>query len=100
MSETKGHDILFGTMEKIVQTMASAEQSYYKCDNCEFVTALGSIRSLSNRVGFLKQAGVAADAQLVLEYEDRIALSAIVLRLFRVGDQSLQAIWEIDFYQR
>ncbi|MEL0286216.1 MAG: hypothetical protein VW949_06720, partial [Paracoccaceae bacterium] len=60
-------------------------------------TALTSIRSLSNRVGFKKLACVASDAQLALDHGDRIALSAIVLRLLRVGEQSLDAIWDGQF---
>ena len=45
----------------------------------------------------MKLACVASDAQLALDHGDRIALSAIVLRLLRVREQSLDAIGDGQF---
>lgn len=97
LPEKEASAILFKLIEDIIHSISQAEQDYYCAENKEFSTALNPIRSSSNRVGFMRLACVASDAQLALDHGDRIALSAIVLRLLRVGEQSLDAIWDGQF---
>jgi hypothetical protein len=89
MPATKAQTMLFGILEKVFYSWALAEQSYLKFCNSSFMTALSLSRSPSSRIGFLKIVRIAADAQASLEYGDHIALSAIVRRMFCIGDQSL-----------
>ena len=97
LPEREAEKILLQTLENISITLSAIQESYFSEEREGLLHALCALRNFSNRVGFTKLARVAADAQLVYETGNNTALAAVIHRLLRVGDQSLQRIWDVDF---
>ncbi len=62
----------------------------------ELGTYLDTLRSSADRIGMSTLARVAGDVRHCLDKGDHAALGATLARLYRVGDRSIHAIFDLD----
>lgn len=60
------------------------------------VLAAGALIRVARRIGLTTVARVAQDAMIAAWADDGPAQAAILARLMRIGDRSLNAIWELQ----
>jgi hypothetical protein len=60
------------------------------------VLAAGALIRVARRIGLTTVARVAQDAIIAARAGDRTAQAAILARLMRIGDRSLNAIWDLQ----
>ena len=95
---SQAEDFFFDTVEDIAQAIGRIEQCLETDDFRSMYRVADRVREMASRAGFMKLAHVAADLQTVITTSNHIALTAISLRLMRVGEQSLLAMWDSRAY--
>ncbi|PIV76821.1 MAG: hypothetical protein COW55_00090 [Rhodobacteraceae bacterium CG17_big_fil_post_rev_8_21_14_2_50_65_11] len=66
---------------------------------CDAPSLAGLVRALiaaSDRIGMATLSRVARDVQRCAARRDAVALAATYMRLLRVGDRSIKAIWDLE----
>lgn len=60
------------------------------------ILAAGALIRVARRIGLTSVARVAQDVIIAARADDRPAQAAILARLMRIGDRSLNAIWDLQ----
>ncbi len=83
-----------GTVEEMTDLLAALE-AQYRSGNLEHATAQARrVSRMAADIGLTSLARVARDLGIVAPKGDKATLGAIWARLQRIGDRSLQQLWE------
>ena len=83
-----------GTVEEMTDLLTALEAQYRKGAFDTLGTQARRISRMAADIGLTSLARVARDLGIVAPRGDRATLSAIWARLQRIGDRSLQQLWE------
>lgn len=64
--------------------------------DAEFAEKIDTLRTAADRIGMSTLARVSQDVRDCLDRGDPVAFGATLARLFRVGDRSIHAIFDLD----
>lgn len=92
--------IAFAALEEIVERLTSVEAAWRAGEFHRLSKVARSIVGMSEQMGLQTVAQVAAMVATVAETRDHAALAALVARLVRVGEGSLDAFGELAHLQR
>lgn len=85
-------DVIGRAADEIAGTLTSIEHALDIGDTVQLRRALRHLGSVGEQIGLLQLARVADDALTTAERSDAVALHAVIGRLMRLGDASLDAV--------
>lgn len=80
----------------ISQLLRNMGADAMQLDDAELREYVDNLRTASDRIGMSTLARVAGDVRDCLDNGDQPALAATLARLYRVGDRSIHAIFDLD----
>lgn len=83
-----------GTVEEMTDLLARIEVQYLSGDLDSLGTQGGQVSLMAAEIGLTSLARVARDLGIAAPRGDKAAIAAVWARLKRVGDRSLQLLWE------
>lgn len=92
--------IAFSALEEIVERLTSVEAAWRSGEFRRLAKVARSIVGMSEQMGLQTVALVAGKVADVAETKDQAALAALVARLVRVGEGSLDAFGDLAHLQR
>jgi hypothetical protein len=92
------HDLIFDVVEDIARILGCAETQYLKTHYHNLRDSLDSIVTLAQKFEFGRLSRVAQDVKFCVGGNDIVAVFSTIKRLFRVGEQSFLAIWDMPIY--
>ena len=92
--------IAFAALEEIVERLTSVEAAWRAGEFRRLAKVARSVVGMSEQMGLQTVAEVAAKVAAVAETNDHAALAALVARLVRVGEGSLDAFGDLAHLQR
>lgn len=98
LSVPEAEDFFFDTVEDIAQAIGRLEQCLDVGNVTSIYSVAESVHKMADAAGFMLLAQVALDLQVAIRASDHAALHAIGVRMMRVGEQSLLAMWDSRAY--
>jgi hypothetical protein len=88
-------DHVFHLADTMAQALGEAETNFLNNRFDRLVSTVQKIATLAEMCGFISVRTVAGDVTHAVQRNDAVAVSATVLRLLRIGEKSLYAIWDL-----
>lgn len=88
-------DRVFHMADAMAQVLGEAETNFLSGQNEQLIIGLAKISELAQQFGFLTILHVAKDVEYAVRINDKVAASATLHRLLRIGEKSLYAIWDM-----
>lgn len=95
LGQQGAEDVVCRAMEEISLRLAKVNAAYDAADLERVRKLTRSLVAISDQVGLTALARVAADVADCTVGQDRVALLAVVMRLQRIGERSVTAVWDI-----
>lgn len=89
-------DVVRRAMEELALRLSHAERQYKQGELKDLRKSARSLVAISEQIGMQKVARVAEDVGRCIDQGEDVALAATLARLFRVGERSLTAIWDMQ----
>ena len=89
-------ELLCREMEQLAALLTECQKGYAKSEYSVIRQKLDELEAFSKLIGLPVLESVARDVQNCIEVYDPVALSATMLRLLRMVEQSLTAIWDLQ----
>ena len=89
-------ELLCREMEQLAALLTECQKGYAKSEYSVVRQKLDELEAFSKLIGLPVLESVARDVQNCIEVYDPVALSATMLRLLRMVEQSLTAIWDLQ----
>lgn len=83
-----------GRVEQMTDMLAQIEARYREGEHVALVGAAQRVSRMATEIGLTNLARVSRDLSIVARRKDMAALGAVWARLVRIGDRSLEQIWE------
>ena len=96
LGEAGAEDVVCRALEDLARRLTHCEQHFRDAAWSDLRKSARSLIAISDQIGMADLAKVAGDVVLCVENNDATALAATLSRLFRIGERSLTAIWDID----
>ena len=88
-------DDVFHLADTMAQALGEVETNFLNNRFDRLVSTVQKIATLAEMCGFISVRTVAGDVTHAVQRNDAVAVSATVLRLLRIGEKSLYAIWDL-----
>lgn len=88
-------DHVFHLADTMAQALGEAETNFLNNRFDRLVSTVQKIATLAEMCEFISVRTVAGDVTHAVQRNDAVAVSATVLRLLRIGEKSLYAIWDL-----
>lgn len=98
LGEAGAEDVVCRALEELAVRLSHTERCYREKDWTAMRKSARSLIAIAEQIGMGKLARVAKDVTICIDLEDQIALAATLSRLLRVGEQSLNEIWDVQDY--
>ena len=98
LSVPEAEDFFFDTVEDIAQAIGRLEHCLDANNTTGIYSVAESVHKMANAAGFMLLAQVSLDLQAAVRMSDHAAIHAITVRMMRVGEQSLLAMWDSRAY--
>ncbi|WP_224824098.1 hypothetical protein [Cognatishimia sp. MH4019] len=95
LGQQGAEDMVCRAMEEISLRLAKVNAAYDAADLERVRKLARSLVAISDQVGLATLARVAEDVADCAVGHDRVALLAVVMRLQRIGESSVTAVWDI-----
>lgn len=97
LGDLRGDHIVGSAIEEMAVQIADMQRHADELRGSEaLILAAGALIRVARRIGLTSVARVAQDAIQAARSGDRTAQAAILARLMRIGDRSLNAIWDLQ----
>jgi len=94
VGKTQAEEIICRAMEELALRLALMERAYSSGEMAALAKGARGLVAISDQVGMVLLARVAADVARCAERRDAAALGATISRLLRISDRSLTAVWD------
>ena len=96
LGPTGAEGVVNRAMEELAVRLAKVESCHRKGQLEELQRAARSMIAISEQIGMVTFAQVAASVSALAVTDDGTALAATVERLMRIGENSLLAVWDLQ----
>ena len=96
LGDTNAEDVVCRAMEELAVRLSYAEKLARKREYEDLQKVVHSLVGISEQIGMNTLSRVAQDVCKCIDAGDHVALGATLSRLIRIGERSLNAIWELD----
>ena len=96
LGEVGAEDVVCRAMEELALRMAHCDRLYRTRDRIGLRKAVHGLVAIADQIGMALVSQVARDVVTCIDQDEDIALAATLSRLIRVGERSLNAIWELQ----
>ncbi|MGV6850508.1 MAG: hypothetical protein ACWA5A_19220 [Marinibacterium sp.] len=96
LGEVGAEDVVCRAVEELAQRLAHCEDFWRRGEVDNLRKCARSLVAIADQVGLAKMARVAKDVTASIDAGDRVAISATLGRLARIGARSLAAVWDLQ----
>ncbi|MFT6674941.1 MAG: hypothetical protein ACJAVM_001127 [Sulfitobacter sp.] len=96
LGEAGAEDVVCRALEDLARRLTQCENHFRDAEWDHLRKSARSLIAISDQIGMADLAKVAGDVALCIDKNDATALAATLSRMFRIGERSLTAIWDID----
>lgn len=96
LGDVAAEDIVCRAMEELAVRLSQAERKYRNGEIDDMARLVRSLVAIAEQIGMDRLARVAGDVCQCAQRQDYVALAATLSRLVRIGERSLNAIWDAD----
>ncbi|MBM1632722.1 hypothetical protein JQV27_10930 [Sulfitobacter mediterraneus] len=96
LGEAGAEDVVCRALEDLARRLTQCEQKFRDAAWPDLQKSARSLIAVADQIGMADLAKVAGDVVQCVANNDATALAATLSRLFRIGERSLTAIWDID----
>lgn len=96
LGEAGAEDVVCRAMEEIALRLSHCSKLHRAGQLVDLRKCARSLVAISDQIGMLVLARVAADVMEAIDGHDVPAIAATLARLLRIGEQSLTAIWDLQ----
>jgi hypothetical protein len=96
LGEIAAEDVVCRAMEELALRLSHCSRLHTANNYDDLRKCARSLIAISEQIGMLVLARVAADVINTIDSYDRPAVAATLARLLRIGEQSLTAIWDLQ----
>ena len=97
MDHVSAEDMVCRAMEELALRMAHCDRHYRAFEFEELRKSSRSLIAIADQIGMTVMARVARDVSECANLQDPVPLAATLARLMRTGEESLTAIWDIQY---
>ncbi len=98
LGEAGAEDVVCRALEELASRLSLTERCYREGRPQDMRKSARSLIAIAEQIGMAALARVARDVTVCIDQHDRVALAATLSRLVRIGEHSLQEIWELQDY--
>lgn len=95
MEYSKAEEIISSAIDELSRSLTHAERLNQNAETAKLLVVVQAIADLAALLGMAGLAQVSRDVAKCCDQNNRVAVSATVARLLRVGKGSLKEIWEL-----
>ncbi|WP_240789528.1 hypothetical protein [Pseudooceanicola onchidii] len=96
LGEVGAEDVVCRAMEELAVRLSLVERLFRQDRMGEMRKAARSLTGIAEQIGMHTLCRVASDVTICIDDNDRVALSATLSRLLRIGERSLMEIWDMQ----
>lgn len=96
LGEAGAEDVVCRALEELAARLSHTERCYREARLPDMRKSARSLIAIAEQVGMQLLANVARDVTLCVDDGDQIALAATLARLLRIGESSLNEVWELQ----
>lgn len=96
LGEVGAEEVVCRAMEELALRMAQCDRLYRTRDRPGLRKSVQGLVAIADQIGMGVVSRVAQDVVTCIDHGEHIALAATLSRLLRVGERSLNAIWELQ----
>ena len=96
LGERGAQDVVTRAMEDLAQRLQDAERLYRAAEFSDLRKAVRAMVAVAEQIGMGMLAACAVHVVACIDAGDPVALAATLARLMRIGDRSLNAVWELQ----
>ncbi len=96
LGATGAEDVVCRAVEELSLRMAEVHRLHQACDFVDLRKTVRSLVGIADQVGLWVLARSAMNVVDCIDQGDPVALAATLDRLFRIGERSLAAVWDLQ----
>ncbi|WP_306115874.1 MULTISPECIES: hypothetical protein [unclassified Roseovarius] len=96
LGETGAEDVVCRALEELAARLSHTERCFREMRHHDMRKSARSLVAIAEQIGMSLLAQVALDVTICIDAGDKIALSATMARLLRIGERSLTQIWDLQ----
>ncbi|MFU1477527.1 hypothetical protein ACM25N_07400 [Roseovarius sp. C7] len=96
LGESGAENAVCRALEDLATRLGLVERCWTARDFEECFRASRSVAAIAEQIGMATLARVARDVGVTIDAGDAVALSAVMTRLLRIGDCSLNELWDMQ----
>lgn len=96
LGEAGAEDVVCRALEELATRLSMTERCHREARLEEMRKCARSLIAIAEQIGMAALARVARDVTQCIDASDRVALAATLSRLLRVGERSLDEIWDLQ----
>ena len=89
-------DVVCRAMEELAARLAQIDRDYRTGHRSEMRKGARALAAIADQIGMSTLARVGRDVTRCVDMGDHVALTAVLARLFRSGERSLTAVWDMQ----
>ena len=97
LGEAAAEDVVCRAMEELALRLSHCSRMHSAAEWADLLKCVRSLIAIADQIGMLVLARVAHDVIEALDGHDTPAVAATLARLLRIGEQSLTAIWDLQY---
>ncbi len=96
LGEAGAQNVVTRAMEDLTQRLTDADQMYRDGDFLDLRKTVRATVAVAEQIGMRSLARCAQDVVACIDAGDPVALAAVLARLMRIGERSLNAVWDLQ----
>lgn len=96
LGEAGAQNVVARAMEDLAQRLTDAEQMYRDGDFLALRKTVRAMVAVAEQIGMWSLARRSQDVVACIDAGDPVALAAVLGRLMRIGERSLNAVWDLQ----
>ncbi|WP_299846829.1 hypothetical protein [uncultured Roseovarius sp.] len=96
LGEAGAEDVVCRALEELAARLSHTERCYREMRHGDMRKSARSLVAIAEQIGMSLLAQVALDVTICIDAGDKIALSATMARMLRIGERSLTEIWDLQ----
>lgn len=94
LGEASAEDVVCRALEELAARLSHTERCYRELRFDDMRKSARSLIAIADQIGMPLLSSVAGDVTRCIDYGDGTALSATLARLIRLGESSLNEVWD------
>lgn len=98
LGEAGAEDVVCRALEELAVRLSHTERCFRERRAQDMRKSARGLIAIAEQIGMAALARVARDVTVCIDHNDRVALAATLSRLVRIGERSLEEIWDVQDY--